>query len=74
MYGSALAKCKKRVLIADDDIDFEEFVFDVVEEMGNNAKLQTLSSQFKEDYKHYRPDVIILDLSMPEIDDVTMVV
>lgn len=68
-----MSQIKKRVLIVDDDVAFGEFVKDVIEEIDCEAFLISNSVKFKEAFTQILPDVIVLDVTMPEIDGIELV-
>jgi len=63
----------RRVLVVDDDLEFGDFVRDVVEELGCMVEVLTASARFKAVFDEFRPDVIVLDISMPDIDGIALI-
>ena len=59
---------EKRLLVCDDQADFAEFVRAVAEPMGYEVSIQTRSTRFAEAYESFLPDVIVLDMVMPDMD------
>jgi DNA-binding response OmpR family regulator len=68
-----MIQTKKRVLIVDDDVEFGKFVKDTIEEIDCETFLISNPVKFKEAFKKFRPDVIVLDVTMPEIDGIELV-
>ena len=62
----------KRLLAIDDEPDFMEIVRTVAEELGYEVKITDKADQFAEVYETLDPDVIVLDLVMPEVDGVEL--
>lgn len=60
----------KRLMVLDDEKAFGEFVGKVAESMGFETKLMTQGSEFQLAYEDFDPDVIVLDIVMPEIDGI----
>ena len=61
-----------RLLVVDDEIDFAKFAGQVGESAGYEARVTSNAKDFKEDFEHWHPSVVILDLSMPEVDGVEL--
>lgn len=64
---------RKKVLICDDDEDILELMKIMLEDSGYDVSTSTSGKGIQEQSKKFRPDVLILDLWMPEVDgkDVT---
>ncbi len=62
---------KKKVLVVDDETDFIKVITIRLE--ANNSEVITAStgSQALEVLKHERPDAVLLDILMPEMDGLT---
>lgn len=56
----------KRILVVDDDPDAREFIIQYVKEMGAEYKECGDSRQVVEMVKSFKPDLITLDIMMPE--------
>lgn len=61
-----------RLLIVDDQPDIGAFVCKVAESVGYQASFADSGDIFKEKYVEISPDVIILDLAMPNTDGVEL--
>jgi DNA-binding response OmpR family regulator len=59
-----------RILILDDEADFARFVETVATELGYDAVVATTSPAFQAAYLAEPPDVIVLDIVMPETDGI----
>lgn len=59
---------QKHLLIVDDEPKFAAFVEKVAARIGYVVKVTTHGRDFKRAYQSHKPDVIILDMVMPEID------
>jgi two-component system alkaline phosphatase synthesis response regulator PhoP len=58
---------KKKVLLVDDDPDFVEAVKAVVEGDGYEVEVGYDGNECLEKVKDFKPDIIILDVMMPEV-------
>jgi len=59
---------QKHLLIVDDEPKFAAFVEKVAARIGYNVKVTTHGRDFKKAYHRRKPDIIIVDMVMPEID------
>ena len=57
----------RRVLVADDSVDAAESVGMLLELRGHEVRLAHTGRQAIELAAHYRPDVILLDISLPDM-------
>ncbi len=62
----------KRLLAIDDEPDFMEIVRTVAEGLGYEVKITDKADEFAEIYESFDPNVIVLDLVMPEVDGVEL--
>lgn len=60
----------KRLLILDDEVDFGKFVAKVAIELGFDTVVTTSAREFRAAYQSQVPDVIVLDVVMPEEDGI----
>ncbi len=59
---------EKRLLIVDDEPKFSAFVGKVARPLGFNVEITNHGRDFMEAYARERPDVVVIDMVMPEID------
>ncbi|MCU0837113.1 MAG: response regulator [Rhodospirillales bacterium] len=58
----------KRVLIVDDEPRFAAFVGRVAEQLGFGVEVTHHGLEFQRAYLRDRPDVVVIDMVMPDID------
>jgi CheY-like chemotaxis protein len=58
----------RRLLIVDDEPRFASFVRKVADPLGFDVEITTHGRDFQEAYLRERPDVVVLDMVMPDID------
>ena len=58
----------KRLLIVDDEPDFGEFVRQVAQALDYEVKVAINSRTFQQTYLDFQPNLIILDMVMPDMD------
>ena len=58
----------KRILFADDDLDFLEATQLMLLDKGFDVVAATSGPEAVDAYKEVRPDIVFLDIKMPEID------
>lgn len=59
---------RKRLLIVDDEPKFASFVERVAAKMGYDVEVTHHGSDFKRAYSDSLPDVVVIDMVMPDID------
>lgn len=64
----ATTPAKRRVLVVDDDPDALDLVVALIEGSGYETRTATNGRETLEEIERARPDVIILDLMLPEMD------
>ncbi len=64
---------KKRILIIDDDKDFGEYLRHATEEAGFEVNVTTRARNFKESFEAFNPDVIMLEVVMPDVDGIELI-
>lgn len=62
-----------RVLIIDDEPDFGALVERVAIGLGFEAKFTTRAREFQDAVGCFRPDVIVLDIVMPDMDGIELI-
>ena len=68
-----LVVSKNRLLIIDDDKDFGEYVRQAAEEAGFEVNVTTRARDFKESFEAFNPDVIMLEVVMPDVDGIELI-
>ncbi len=63
----------RRVLIVDDEEAFGRFVGDVASEAGLQAEVTTSAAAFMSAFDRARPDIVVLDLIMPQIEGIELI-
>ena len=61
---------KKRLLVVDDEQGFREYIKDAAGGLGYEVEMATNGIEAREIYQRFQPDVILLDVVMPEADGV----
>ena len=64
---------KQRLLVADDDHDFCDYVRMAAEKMGFEVAVTNDGATFKRRYESFDPTIIVLDMVMPDMDGVELV-
>ena len=63
----------KRLLVVDDSAAFAEYVRKAAETLGFEVEVSHDGKMAKTAYRAFKPDVIMLDMVMPEIDGIEFV-
>ena len=63
-----MEKAEKKILIVDDDLRMDKMLFFLFEGRGFQAKFADSGRYAMKLLEHFKPDVIILDLMMPDMD------
>lgn len=63
----------KRLLVIDDEADFAKFVARVASAMKFEVKVTTNAQDFMAAFNRFDPDVIILDIVMPDMDGLELI-
>lgn len=63
----------RQLLVLDDEVDFAEFVARTAGDLGFDAVLAASPEDFKARYLEAPPDIIVLDIVMPEMDGIELV-
>ena len=63
----------RKLLIIDDEPDIAQFVAQVAEGLGYDVRTTSDPEEFKRQYAEFQPDVVILDVVMPEVDGIELV-
>ena len=59
---------RKRLLIVDDEPRFAAFVERVAEPLGYDVEITNHGRDFQSAYQRDRPDIVVIDMVMPDID------
>lgn len=62
----------KRVLVIDDDPAISQVVKAVAESLGYEVRTTARADEFADMYEALTPDIVILDLVMPEVDGIEL--
>lgn len=71
--GRDMSEAAKRLLVVDDEPDFADFVKRTAEAMGYDVSALSDPNLFKNAYTAFKPDVIVLDMVMPDIEGIELV-
>jgi len=63
----------RKLLVIDDEPDIARFVAQVAEGLGYDVRATTDPDDFKRHYAEFAPDVVILDVVMPDVDGIELV-
>ena len=63
----------KRLIVMDDEPDFRDFGNKVTEVSGFEIAKVTDSRRFKETYRSFQPEAIVIDMVMPDLDGFDLV-
>src|SRR5882724_2151720 len=66
-------KRKKRVLAIDDEPAMTEWLRMVLEPAGYEIKVASMGTRGEELFKAWRPDAVVTDLMLPDIDGIELV-
>ncbi len=64
---------EKTVLIVDDNEEFAEFVRDAAEQLSYRSVILTDSRQFSTLFERVKPDILVLDIVMPNVEGTEIV-
>ena len=62
----------ERLLVIDDEPDIGSFIKTVAESCGYEVTITSDSESFKKEYSSLRPDVVALDLAIPNTDGIEL--
>ena len=72
-FGSSqLQERKRRLLAIDDEQQNADILFEAGTKFGFDTKVVTDPEAFKDAYQTFDPDVIIVDIVMPEVDGIEL--
>jgi CheY-like chemotaxis protein len=61
---------KKRLLVVDDEPGFREFIQEAAAGLGLEVETAVNGASAREVYAAFKPDIILLDIVMPEVDGI----
>ncbi|MEM7170239.1 MAG: response regulator [Pseudomonadota bacterium] len=73
MVNTDFQKLPPSVLVVDDEPDFGAYVGLVAQYLGYSVELLSNPKDFQSNYQKHRPDVIVLDVVMPELTGLQLV-
>ncbi len=62
----------QRILVVDDEPDIRDLIRDILEDEGYAVELASSAAEAERQKQAFRPDLILLDIWMPEVDGVTL--
>ena len=63
---------KPLLLVVDDEPNMTEFVAFVAESLGFNAQVCTTGADFKQSFETTSPDLVVMDIAIPDIDAIEL--
>lgn len=63
---------KHRILVVDDEPDIRSLVQEILEDEGFSVNVAEDATKARQEIESFRPDLILLDIWMPEIDGITL--
>src|SRR5438552_18772344 len=70
--SSSSSKRRKRVLAIDDEPSMTEWLKMVIEAEGYEDRTALIGTRGEEIFKQWRPDVVVTDLMLPDLDGVAL--
>src|SRR6187399_1632359 len=70
--SSSVPKRRKRVLAIDDEPSMTEWLKMVIEAEGYEVRTALIGTRGEEIFKQWRPDVVVSDLMLPDIDGIAL--
>lgn len=62
----------RHVLVVDDEIGIRELLYDILQDEGYHVKLAENAAQARDHRQQARPDLVLLDIWMPDCDGITL--
>ncbi|TSE24452.1 Sporulation initiation phosphotransferase F [Tepidimonas sediminis] len=60
------------ILVVDDELGIRELLFEILNDEGHSVELAENAAQARQLRQRYRPDLVLLDIWMPDTDGVTL--
>ncbi|MGQ9725006.1 MAG: response regulator, partial [Tepidimonas sp.] len=60
------------ILVVDDELGIRELLFEILNDEGHDVELAENAAQAREHRRRYTPDLVLLDIWMPDTDGVTL--
>ena len=60
------------ILVVDDELGIRDLLFEILNDEGHNVELAENAAQARAARMHSRPDLVLLDIWMPDTDGVTL--
>lgn len=60
------------ILVVDDELGIRDLLFEILNDEGHAVELAENAAQAREQRARYRPDLVLLDIWMPDTDGVTL--
>jgi CheY-like chemotaxis protein len=64
---------RPKLLVVDDEVDFADFVHDLAERNGFEVATAGNGEKAKSSFDQFQPDVIVLDVIMPQADGIEFI-
>lgn len=62
----------RQILVVDDEVGIRELLHDILQDEGYQVKLAENASQARDWRSHERPDLVLLDIWMPDCDGISL--
>ena len=62
----------RHVLVGDDEVGIRELLYDILQDEGYHVRLAENAAQAREHRQQARPDLVLLDIWMPDCDGITL--
>ena len=62
----------RHVLVVDDEVGIRELLYDILQDEGYHVKLAENAAQAREYRQQMRPDLVLLDIWMPDCDGISL--
>jgi DNA-binding NtrC family response regulator len=62
----------RQILVVDDEVGIRELLRDILQDEGYQVKLAENAAEAREYRQQFRPDIVLLDIWMPDCDGITL--